>query len=434
MKALPLLMAGFLCLILAAVRHAFFWGEGYHVLLNALEGLALVMFTVLAGVGYLRASRENLEVPTILKLGGILLVLAVLAPPFLSTDVFDYVARGRVESVHGQNPYLVSPSAFPEDPFIQRAQWTEHPMVYGPITALLQCAITWVAGDHLWPCVYGFKVFFAGCHLLTAWLIYLTLKERGGPANLGLSLYLLNPWILLECAGSGHNDALPAVFLALMCWLLARERMGWATLAFGLGVLTKHGCILIGPLLLVLAIRQQKLKSFGLGVLATAILTALLGWHYFPTLKALGSMGAQIAHQGTSLQCFLALLLGQGMAPYLLAIGVTVVVIFLVSKAPDVQDLSSFARRSSHVVLLFLLVGLSLFSPWYHLWWLPLAGLWLRGCARSFVHLAFCGPLSYLVYASTRTYELGHQVWQWSLALLIPILLVRSQAPIRQES
>jgi len=418
-------LAGHACLIAAAVRHVFFWGEGYQHYLNALEGLALVLFTVLAGIAYVRGCKMGLGVPTILKCGCVLLVLAMLAPPFLSTDVFDYVARGRVESVHGQNPYLVSPAAFPEDPLIERAQWTDYGMVYGPIAAAVQSVITAAAGDRLWVCVYGFKLFFAVCHLLTAWLIYLTLRARGSPsASLGLLLYLWNPWILLECAGSGHNDALMAVFLAGMAWMLSRRQMAWATLAFGLAVLTKHGCAVIGPLLLVLSIRQGKLKEFGLGVLATAAVTAVLAWHYFPTLAALESVTAQIVQRGTSLQYFLILWLGEDTTPWLLGIGALVVVVFLAWKAVQVRDLPSFGRRSSHAVLLFMLVVLSLFSPWYHLWWLPLLGLWLRGCVASFRYLAFLGPLSYLVYASTRSYELTHQVWQWSLALALPILLL----------
>ncbi|MHC4898338.1 MAG: hypothetical protein ACYTGW_14635, partial [Planctomycetota bacterium] len=79
---------------------------------------------------------------------------------------------------------------------------------------------------------------------------------------------------------------------------------------------------------------------------------------------------------------------------------------------------------SSHAVLLLIIAVLPLFSPWYHLWWLPLLALWLPGCAASFRHLAFLGPLSYLVYASTRSYGLGHQVWQCSFALAVPVLLL----------
>ncbi|MHC4512297.1 MAG: hypothetical protein ACYTKC_12140 [Planctomycetota bacterium] len=425
-------VAGHVCLIAAAMRHAFFWGAGRELfgldlpyVLNALEGLALVLFTVLAGIAYVRGCKQGLEVPAILKCGLVVLVAAVLAPPFLSTDVFDYVARGRVESVHGANPYLVSPSAFPDDPLTHRAQWAEHGMVYGPIAAVLQSVITAALGDRLWVCVYGFKLFFAACHLLTAWLVYLTLRARGSPrASLGLFLYLWNPWILLESVGSGHNDALMALFLAAMGWMLARGQMAWATLAFGLAVLTKHGCAVIGPLLLILAIRQQKLRQFGLGALATVAVTAVLAWHYFPTLAALESMTAQIAHRGTSPQQFVVLLLGEGMAPYLPGIGAVVVVAFLLLKAGGVQDLSSFGRCSSHAVLLLIIAVLPLFSPWYHLWWLPLLALWLPGCAASFRHLAFLGPLSYLVYASTRSYGLGHQVWQCSFALAVPVLLL----------
>lgn len=406
------------------MRHNFFWGErfGFQHVLNVLEGLALVLFVCLAGVAYVRARTEELSARVILQGGCVLTLVALLAPPFLSSDIFDNIARGRVESVHGANPYLVAPAAFPDDPLMANAQYRDSPMPYGPVSAVLQTGITGASGDHLWPTVYGFKLAFALCHIGTAWLLYLALCRRNqAQAGRALFLYLWNPWILMETAGSGHNDALMALFLAFMIWLLSEGRWAWATLAFGTAALTKHGCVVIGPFLLVLAIRQGKLRAFGLGALATLLLTALFVWHYFPVPQALEALWLQTAVGQTSLQHFLTLWLGEGSERALLLCGYSITLLYLGATLRKIEDLESFGRQSSRLIMVFLVAAMAQASPWYHLWWLPMLGLWgLSDCVSVLRLLAFLGPLSYLVYATTRSYALDHQIWQWSLALAIP--------------
>ena len=58
----------------------------------------------------------------------------------------------------------------------------------------------------------------------------------------------------------------------------------------------------------------------------------------------------------------------------------------------------------------------------------PLVALWAwTGWSRAFAWLAVLGPLSYLVFASTRSYGTVHQLWLWSVGLLpVAVLILRS--------
>ena len=350
-----------------------------------------------------------------------LVLAAVAVPPFLSTDVFDNLARGRVEAVHGANPYSMPPSQFPEDPFTEAANWTSFGNPYGPISSVVQAGLCAVSGDRVWVGVYAFKLLCALCHLATAWLIYLAvarLRPERDHARLAYYLYLWNPWILLETAGNAHNDALLALGLAATLAGLAYSRWFAATTAFGLTVLTKHSIALLGPFLLALALKRGQLRPFAIGVAATAAVTAYFVFRYFLEDGAAQALVAQAGHQRTSLQHFVALLTGVASSPITIA-GYVVTVVFLALSWPAVRDLNSFGRQSTRLMLVFIIVGMPLFSPWYHLWWLPLIAVWVwPGWVRVFSWIAVLGPMSYLVFATTRSLGLGHELWTWTVGLV----------------
>src|SRR5205085_7557281 len=50
-----------------------------------------------------------------------------------STDVFSYVMYGRIAAVYGQNPYVLPPGAFGDDPFLAWVFpfWRDQVTVYG---------------------------------------------------------------------------------------------------------------------------------------------------------------------------------------------------------------------------------------------------------------------------------------------------------------
>ena len=61
--------------------------------------------------------------------------LVLVAPPLLSTDLFSYIAYGRLGGTYGVNPYLYGPNVISFDPLYHLVglQWTHTPTAYGPL-------------------------------------------------------------------------------------------------------------------------------------------------------------------------------------------------------------------------------------------------------------------------------------------------------------
>ncbi|MCR9247424.1 MAG: glycosyltransferase 87 family protein [bacterium] len=431
-RSLYLLLGANLILLLGALRHNLYWGTGevmgLHLphLLGIAEGVCLLVYALVGGAAFARTVRgtELLTVRQVM-LGGVLLaIVAMVVPPFLSTDVYDNLARGRVEAVHGLNPYVAAPAEFPEDDFTRAAQWTGFGNPYGPLFTVVQTAVCFLSLDRVWLGVAVFKLLFAACHILTGWFLFQAARRvRPEFAGTALLLYLWNPWILLETVGHAHNDALTAVGLAGMMWALTARKMALATVAFGLAVLAKHGVGPLGPLLLALAWRQRQLKQFVGGVAIIAVLTAWFVYHYFLEPGAIEALLAQAEHQRTSLQFLVASLLGIEDGRALTLAGIGGVILYLAYLAPRTRTPDDFALHGAKLMMLFILVAMPMFSPWYHLWWLPLL-ITLPASARAVSWLAVLGSASYLVFATTRSLGFDHQVWQWAVGLVPVAVLV----------
>ena len=433
-RATGLALAASLIALAVGLRHHLIWGAGHrlvgvelHVWLGIGEGLGLALFTVVAAAAWQRALRcaEQVTLPMLLRAGALVAIVAALVPPTWSSDVFDYIARGRVEAHFGRNPYLVPPAAIGgNDPVLALAEWPAFVMPYGPISALVQAACAGLAGGVPWLGVYLFKLLCAAAHVLTGWL----LARAAPPANTRTvaALWLFHPWILLECCGSAHNEALVTLALAFMLERLARDRWTMATFAFGLAVLTKHGCAPLGPVLLALAVRRRRLGAFIAGVGACALLTALCAWRYFLQPGALDFLSEQAGNRGTSAQHFLSLLLGPASQQPLLLLGYAGTLGAVGIAAARTRTLESFATHGVRLLVLFIALAMPLFSPWYHLWWAPLACVLplTHPANRSLRALAWLGPLSYAVYAVTRELDLPHQAWAWATACLLPALII----------
>lgn len=427
-------VVGWLLVAACAVRHQWFWGGDWGAALGAAEGVALVAFSILAARAWYRAV---IEAPTTeprqLWRGGIILTaLGAAIPPFLSTDLFDYVARGRVEFLHGANPYVRTTGEFSSiDPFMEAAGWPDHAMPYGPLAAAMQWAVAAVAGDRIWVGVYAFKLVFAACHVGTAWLVSRTAAPTDGPARRRmLAAWLWNPFLILESANSGHNEAIMALWLGVMVWACRRDRMALATGAFGMAVLFKHGCAVLGPLLLALACGRRQRVGFGAGVMVTAAVTTPLAWHYFADPASLEVFTRQAAVLQASLQAAVDGLWGDAATRAVRATAVGAVLGALAWAVVAMRHPTSLGNRGARVTLVFIALFMGQFAPWYHLWWLPLVGLWdARGLDRMFAALTALGPLSYVVLATRRSLETDHQIAQWVIALALPLLAAACVRP-----
>ena len=177
----------------------------------------------------------------------ILLITLLFALPLLytfpinATDIFSYLIRGRIMIVYGQNPFVVAPQAFPQDPYwLLAGEWANSTSPYGPLWELLGGAIAWLSGGGLLRGLLLFKWLGLILHLAIGKLIWLSLGHlppAGRSAR--LLLWLWNPALLLIFVMDAHNDALMIFWLMLGYWLIQRRQPKWGWLVMVMAPLSK---------------------------------------------------------------------------------------------------------------------------------------------------------------------------------------------------
>jgi len=196
----------------------------------------------------------------------------------LSGDALAYVAYGRLRGLHGLNPYLDGREALATlgDPSAHFLVW-DTPLPYGPLWALVAAGVAKLGlGLHAellvhkaWAGIAVLSAAMAGSRLAA-------LRNNSGGSWMPL-LIALNPLLLVEGAGSGHNDT---VMVALLLWaavMSSRNHAVGAAIVVGLAVAIKPVALLAVPLVVVAHVRP----SAGLSVALQA--TTLLALTLMPT-------------------------------------------------------------------------------------------------------------------------------------------------------
>jgi glycosyl transferase family 87 len=255
-------------------------------------GLAagIVYLVALYGLARTRANRTT----TILLVFVAIVFRATLWPmlPTLSDDLQRYRWEAKVQA-HGWNPYAIAP----DDPRLKglRDQYyevmpgRELPAIYPPATELVFRA-TW----KFFPGPVEFKVPFAAADvlllLLLAWMF-----RRDAHRDFRLAVYAWNPLVIVEFAGSGHNDVL--ALLGIVCGLaLLKKWPSWASVPVALAAMAK----VFPAVLLPVWIRRAGWPEKRTGWLAAslAVLAALLV--LVPYWNALGMIRANLGYYETT--------------------------------------------------------------------------------------------------------------------------------------
>jgi hypothetical protein len=244
-RFLPLLGCGLILLALTAVglfaqrEDNPLWFVAVALLQGAVYLLALGVIRRSPG------SRRGLAV--ILGVAVAMRIAVLLAPPYLSSDVYRYVWDGRVQGA-SINPYRYIPAdpalAHLRDadifPRINRGNYA--PTIYPPAAEAIFYGVTRISER-----VTAMRAAMVAFEAIAVALLLSLLTGAGLPAT-RIVVYAWHPLPLWEFAGSGHIDAAIIAFVALALW--TRRSAGWlAGPALALAVLVKIYPIVVFPAL-----------------------------------------------------------------------------------------------------------------------------------------------------------------------------------------
>lgn len=245
---------------------------GFHSLLILLwTGYALALL----GAFHLPTLKAR---PTAFAICGVAVVTAIFVPPLLSADVYAYAGHGRIFALYGQNPYLRLPMYLVDahDAVAPYLVWN-WPTVYGPVWTRIEILIAALLhGSSLWTQIVGLKLVQAGALVMAALAgRRITQILSPGRENLTLLAIGLNPLLLIEGPGSGHNDMLMISFLMVGAMFYLEKKYLLASLFLGLSVGVKSITIVLLPWALMEYGRGRPWKQKLIALLAACALVAV---------------------------------------------------------------------------------------------------------------------------------------------------------------
>jgi hypothetical protein len=169
-------------------------------------------------------------------------------PGILSTDLATYAVNGRISAVYGANPYVVPPSAFPNDLFLPwwiARGWYTTTSPYGPLWTDISWLIARFTGDlDQIPQMLSYRLLVNIVQVANLALFWWLIGRLAVTARLATFVaFAWSPLLLFQVDANGHNDAVMLLFILLAFAVLASRpgNRAWvvALMLLVLGALVK---------------------------------------------------------------------------------------------------------------------------------------------------------------------------------------------------
>jgi alpha-1,6-mannosyltransferase len=318
---------------------------------------------------------------------GLLIACFLVAPVLLSHDIYSYVDYARLGVVHGLDPYVHPPAAAPFDPAYARVTWIHATSAYGPLFTLITYPLAWLP---VGLAVATLKAAAALSVLGIALLVARLAPGRGESPLAAAAFVGLNPVVLLQVVGGGHNDAVAMLLatLAIAAILAAREASG--SVAFVAAAAIKIPAGIAAPFALLATARDRPqrdpgpaahrgfrpLGRFLVGAAAGAVAIgvaahAAFGWRWLDGIELAEDNQGHASHM--SVPITFARLSGLD-ATAVRAVALTLFaasLLYLLNRTRLGGDWLRCAAWAS----LGLLLATAWLLPWYLIWALPLVAL-----------------------------------------------------------
>ncbi|HET7105788.1 MAG TPA: glycosyltransferase 87 family protein [Candidatus Acidoferrum sp.] len=365
LKLAGLLAAGALLEALYLRMHSLYYLKNHAIAFMVLAlGAGIVYLIALYGFEQTRASRASF----ILLIFAAVVFRATLWPmlPTLSDDLQRYRWDAKVQA-NCFNPYEIAPRdprlAYLRDHEYEIMPGRETPTIYPPATELVLRA-TW----KLFPGPTAFKVPFAVADVLVVFLLAWIFRGEKDRA-FRVAVYAWNPLVIVEFAGSGHNDVL--ALLGIVCGLaLLKKRPALASSSIALAAMAKVFPAVLLPAWIRRAGWPEKRSGWRAAGLAAAAGALVL----LPYWSALGAFRANLAYYEATWKNYHASL--YTLIDWLTGGGTRIPAL---AGAAAIWGLALWLawKRAEPARAAYLLIGTSLAFwpngyPWYFTWIVPL--------------------------------------------------------------
>lgn len=277
--------------------------------------------------------------------------------PVLSDDIYRYVWDGRVQHA-GINPYLYAPDA-EELAFLRDAQYEginnkDIPTIYPPLMEASFALITWFSTNLLWM-----KACFVAADVALIIVMFHLLGTMGlNPAR--AIVYAWCPLVIVEVAGSGHNDVLAVACLVAAQSAIIQQKQALSILQLTLSGLGKVVGFALAPLFL------RFVKPWTWVWMAAVTLVFVLPYREAGALAFRGLTQYGLRWRGND-SLFHLLFLATGS----LSVAKTIVAVLLVTLVLILVQRRTTPLRGSYLTLGAILLLMTTVHPWYLIWIVP---------------------------------------------------------------
>lgn len=161
-------------------------------------------------------------------------------PAALTFDIFNYMTTARVVFFYHENPYIIYPIEFLNDPYLTFTRAANKTALYGPFWILLTGIPYFVGLGNFILTLFSFKAFIA---LFYAGTVYLMRKLDKN----AVVFFALNPLVIIESLVSSHNDIVMIFFALLSLYLFFRKKYIFSFFSIVGSMLIKFATIFLIP-------------------------------------------------------------------------------------------------------------------------------------------------------------------------------------------
>jgi hypothetical protein len=354
--------------------------------LTLMTGLVVAFFVYIAAWHLTRAADGTWAMRFVVAGAALFSITLLAMRPNVSNDIFMYIMRSRIFVEYGQNPFIVPPASFPNDPLLRFGGYIHDTVPHGPAWVLVAAIATVLGGQSEIGQLVAFKVL--------SWFGYVTdvillscLLMKVAPRTVvsGLVLFAWNPLVLFELVGNGHNDGLMVGGMLACLLALAYQRPSLGFVFLAVGGLFKYSVLLIAPLMIYWIWLQpwprlMRLRVIAAGAFFSCLLTLALYTPFWNGPSTLTFMGRG-QYMGRSLALVVSLVLERWWSAEFSRhfVGTAALVIMACIYVWIIWRLRStfwaFLASIESAMFWYLLVASIWLMAWYLCWLVPITAL-----------------------------------------------------------